>query len=62
MYMCLLLLFLQMVHRLEPGEMMTFNNRRMLHGRNLFKQNGGLRHLQVIAVINAHTGFHTGFQ
>ena len=50
-----------MVHRLEPGEMMTFNNRRMLHGRNSFKQNGGLRHLQVIAVINAHTGIHTGF-
>ena len=34
-------------HRLEPGEIMVFNNRRMLHGRRGFSFNGehGGRHL-----------------
>ena len=30
-------------HRLQPGEMAVFNNRRMLHGRHGFRQRGGAR-------------------
>ncbi|MBF7055061.1 TauD/TfdA family dioxygenase [Halomonas sp. KAO] len=37
-------------HRLEfalaPGEMVAFDNRRVLHGRNAFDPNSGRRHLQ----------------
>ena len=40
--------FMQLTHRLEPGEAMTFNNRRFLHSRNAFRLNGGIRHLQVL--------------
>ncbi|KAG8468398.1 hypothetical protein KFE25_013481 [Diacronema lutheri] len=32
--------------RLQPGEIITFNNRRILHGRNAFEANGGVRALQ----------------
>ncbi|KAL5008260.1 hypothetical protein ScPMuIL_013841 [Solemya velum] len=33
--------------RFRPGDLITFNNRRMAHGRNAFKQSaGGVRHLQ----------------
>mmetsp|Transcript_4640 Transcript_4640/g.6952 ORF Transcript_4640/g.6952 Transcript_4640/m.6952 type:complete len:441 (+) Transcript_4640:1155-2477(+) len=32
--------------RLQPGDMVTFNNRRMLHGRNAFTSEDGNRHLQ----------------
>lgn len=32
--------------RLRPGEVMTFNNRRILHGRNAFTSNGGTRALE----------------
>ncbi|CAG5109656.1 Oidioi.mRNA.OKI2018_I69.chr2.g4171.t1.cds [Oikopleura dioica] len=35
-----------MVRRLEPGECLVFNNRRMLHGRKEFQLNGGVRHLE----------------
>ncbi|KAJ8045835.1 Trimethyllysine dioxygenase [Holothuria leucospilota] len=37
-------------HRMVPGDCLVFNNRRMLHGRNEFKLNGGKRHLQVCYV------------
>lgn len=40
-------LVLQLYHRLEPGEAMTFNNRRMLHSRAAFQTNGGVRHFKV---------------
>ena len=33
--------------RLLPGQLITFNNRRILHGRNSFSSKGGVRHLQV---------------
>ena len=34
-------------HRLQPGEMAVFNNRRMLHGRQGFRQHGvARRHLR----------------
>ena len=34
-------------HRLQPGEMAVFNNRRMLHGRHGFRQRGvARRHLR----------------
>jgi alpha-ketoglutarate-dependent taurine dioxygenase len=32
--------------RLEPGDLVCFNNRRMLHARHAFQSNGGSRHLQ----------------
>ncbi|XP_055327642.1 gamma-butyrobetaine dioxygenase-like isoform X2 [Paramacrobiotus metropolitanus] len=32
--------------RLQPGEVLVFNNRRMLHGRNAFTTSSGLRHFQ----------------
>ncbi|EDV20273.1 uncharacterized protein TRIADDRAFT_61285 [Trichoplax adhaerens] len=35
-------------HRLQPGEMLMFNNRRMMHARHEFTLNGGIRHLQGI--------------
>lgn len=31
---------------LEPGQMVAFDNRRVLHGRNAFDPNTGKRHLQ----------------
>lgn len=37
---------LKVQHRLRPGELLVFNNRRVLHGRNAFTLNGGTRHLQ----------------
>ncbi|KAK0043283.1 gamma-butyrobetaine dioxygenase-like isoform X1 [Biomphalaria pfeifferi] len=33
-------------HRLQPGQLVIFNNQRMLHGRTGFQTNGGLRHLK----------------
>ncbi|CAG5131410.1 unnamed protein product, partial [Candidula unifasciata] len=33
-------------HRLQPGELVVFNNLRMLHGRGHFTSNGGMRHLK----------------
>jgi gamma-butyrobetaine dioxygenase len=38
----------QVCQRLEPGQVLTINNHRMLHGRNAIKLNGGVRHLNVI--------------
>jgi gamma-butyrobetaine dioxygenase len=35
----------QFHHRLEPGDMFTLNNHRMLHGRMKIQLNGGTRHL-----------------
>lgn len=32
--------------KLQPGDVVCFNNRRMLHARKGFELNGGLRHLQ----------------
>ena len=43
--------FLQLHHRLKPGEAMTFNNRRFIHSRTAFKLNGGMRHLQVLLML-----------
>ena len=43
--------FLQLHHRLKPGEAMTFNNRRFIHSRTAFKLNGGMRHLQVLVAL-----------
>ena len=37
----------QLEARLQPGDMVVFNNRRMVHGRKNFQLNGGSRHLQV---------------
>jgi len=34
------------VFRLAPGDLLVFNNRRMLHGRNAFTSEAGTRHLQ----------------
>lgn len=34
-------------YRLQPGELLVFNNRRFLHGRNGFTSTNGARHLQV---------------
>jgi alpha-ketoglutarate-dependent taurine dioxygenase len=31
---------------MKPGQVICFNNRRILHGRNEFVLNGGVRHLQ----------------
>ena len=39
--------FGQMEFRLKPGELLTFNNRRILHARNKFELNGGKRLLEV---------------
>ena len=38
---------IQIKHRFRPGDLIAFNNRRVLHARNGFKLNGGVRHLQV---------------
>ena len=38
---------LQFLHRLEPGDMFTLNNHRMLHGRKKIRLNGGSRYLNV---------------
>ena len=32
---------------LGPGDLMCFNNHRILHAREAFELNGGMRHLQV---------------
>ena len=32
--------------KMEPGDMVSFNNRRVLHARNEFDPNTGERHLQ----------------
>ncbi|KAK2182566.1 hypothetical protein NP493_348g03031, partial [Ridgeia piscesae] len=37
----------QLEKQLEEGEMISFNNRRVLHARRQFNLNGGVRHLQV---------------
>ena len=36
----------QIKFRLEPGDVFSFNNRRVLHGRTSFNPNSGERHLQ----------------
>ena len=36
----------QINFRLEPGDIFSFNNRRLLHGRTEFAPNSGHRHLQ----------------
>ena len=36
----------QIKFRLRPGDIYTFNNRRVLHGRTEFDPNSGHRHLQ----------------
>ena len=36
----------QINFRLEPGDIFSFNNRRVLHGRTEFDPNSGHRHLQ----------------
>ena len=38
--------------RLLPGQLISFNNRRILHGRNSFSSKGGVRHLQVHTTDN----------
>jgi gamma-butyrobetaine dioxygenase len=35
-----------LTHRMEEGELMTFNQRRMLHGRRAFSSEAGIRHFQ----------------
>jgi gamma-butyrobetaine dioxygenase len=36
----------QIAYRLKAGEMAVFDNRRVLHGRQSFNPNTGLRHLR----------------
>ena len=36
----------QIKFRLSPGDIFSFNNRRVLHGRTAFDPNSGHRHLQ----------------
>ncbi len=36
----------QIKFRLEPGDIFSFNNRRLLHGRTEYNPNSGHRHLQ----------------
>ena len=43
----LLVSFKQMSHRLKPGEVFTFNNRRIVHARTKVNLNGGKRLFQV---------------
>jgi gamma-butyrobetaine dioxygenase len=38
----------QIRHRLQPGDMLTVNNHRILHGRTLIQLNGGVRYLKSI--------------
>lgn len=40
--------------RMQPGQCMVFNNRRMLHGREAFSGNGK-RHMQVLYTCLLHT-------
>ena len=44
-------LLMQLEKRLEEGEMLSFNNRRVLHARRGFELNGGVRHMQVSAAF-----------
>ena len=37
----------KMTHRLMPGEVLTLNNRRCLHGRSAITLNGGIRLFEV---------------
>nr|XP_002120966.1 gamma-butyrobetaine dioxygenase-like [Ciona intestinalis] len=37
---------LHFTHRMQPGDLVVFNNRRVLHSRNKFEANGGDRQLQ----------------
>ena len=37
--------------RLLPGQLMSINNRRILHGRSSFSSKGGVRHLQVHTLL-----------
>ena len=62
--------------RLQPGELVSFNNRRILHGRRGFSLNGGVRHIQgayvnidefnskyhyqSVKIGRHHTKFHVG--
>ena len=39
--------------RLQPGDCVTFNQRRLLHGRDAFMLNGDERHLQVLPTLDA---------
>ena len=51
---------LQLCHRLKAGEVLTVNNRRILHSRCGFKLNGGVRHLQVEWLLNIiYWGIHS---
>jgi gamma-butyrobetaine dioxygenase len=36
----------RLTHRLEPGQMLSFNNLRMFHGRTRIETNGGKRHFK----------------
>ena len=36
--------------QLKPGDLVAFNNHRILHGRQEFKLNGGMRHLQGVYI------------
>ena len=38
---------IKIYHRFQPGDIISFNNRRILHGRERFDLNGGVRHLDV---------------
>ena len=37
----------QLEHQFSPGDVMSFNNQRILHGRSPINRNGGTRHLVV---------------
>jgi gamma-butyrobetaine dioxygenase len=39
-----------MKHRLEPGQLLSYNNHRMLHGRMSYSSNGGQRHFKGVYV------------
>lgn len=54
-------LLFQLFHRLKAGEVLTINNRRILHSRRGFKLNGGARHLQVGCMATKHytLGIHS---
>ena len=41
----------QLEHRLQPGDLVTFNNRRVLHARKSFDLNDGVRHLKVLVLF-----------
>ena len=43
--------FLQIYHRLTPGEVMTVDNWRMVHGRTEIKANGGIRQMEVSKLL-----------